>query len=149
MGDGRGHKWVDAADGLPPIAGAYILLIQLKQPAPLPPRWPGKRLSAGRYVYFGSANGPGGIRARCARHFRIHKKQHWHVDWLTVAADDLRATAFPKRSECDLTERALGFSGVSVPVDGFGSSDCRTCDAHLLALSPEISDKRFLNSILD
>ena len=148
MDDSRGHGWCDAADGLPPNAGAYILLIQLKRPAPLPPRWPGKRLGAGRYVYFGSANGPGGIRARCARHFRTQKKHHWHVDWLTGVADDLRAAAFPKRSECDLTARVLGFSGVSVPVDGFGSTDCRNCKAHLLALSLEISDERFLDSIL-
>jgi len=140
--------WVLDASDLPPVPGGYVLLIRLDTFAALPPRWPNERLKAGRYVYFGSANGPGGIRARCARHFRRQKKRHWHVDWLTVRAPSVRAAAFPNRSECSLAACALEISGVLVPVEGFGSSDCQKCPAHLLALSPGISADQFLGAII-
>ncbi|MBL6929434.1 MAG: GIY-YIG nuclease family protein [Rhodospirillales bacterium] len=148
MSTGRDLRWVDAAGELPSLSGAYALHIVLDKPARLPPRWPGLRMDAGEYLYFGSAKGPGGIRARCARHFRAGKKRHWHVDWLTVAATGLRAAAFPDASECDLTARALEVPGVSIPVDGFGSSDCRCCKAHLLALPPQFG-ALFSDSILN
>jgi Uri superfamily endonuclease len=106
----------------------------LPRPVSLPPRRFAGELAAGHYVYFGNAWGPGGIRARCARHFRRAKKRHWHVDWLTDFAERPMAAAFPGMDECDLVGRALALAGVSVPIPGFGSSDCRRCPAHLLAL---------------
>jgi hypothetical protein len=40
----------------------------------------------------------------------------------------------PGGRECDLLDRLLKAPGAVVPVPGFGSSDCRTCPAHLVAL---------------
>ena len=36
--------------------------------------------------------------------------------------------------ECNLVERLAG-AGASAPIPGFGGSDCRTCPAHLLAVT--------------
>ena len=44
---------------------------------------------AGKYIYTGSAMGPGGIQARLLRHQKIIKKKHWHIDFL--------------RPECEIT----------------------------------------------
>lgn len=64
--------------------GAYALVIDLARPLALEiSRYAGSVLPAGRYVYCGSAYGPGGIRARVSRHCRTDKKLRWHVDHLT------------------------------------------------------------------
>lgn len=126
--------WTADPKELPAVPGAYALYLELQRPLPLPPRRFAGELAAGHYVYCGSAHGPGGIRARCLRHFRLAKKRHWHVDWLTVAAGRRMVAAFPGLGECDLVHRALVRPEISVPLPGFGSSDCRRCPAHLLAL---------------
>lgn len=120
---------------LSPVPGAYGLLIRL------PRRFRGPvgtlgvvTLHRGRYLYLGSAYGPGGLAARLRRHLRADKRLHWHVDHLTVAGRIERVFVLPGGRECDLVERALGLPAIHVPVAGFGSSDCRRCSAHLLAL---------------
>lgn len=128
-------RWVADPAALPDAPGAYALFLDLSRPVALPPRRFAGDLAAGRYVYFGNARGPGGIRSRCTRHFRRAKRHHWHVDWLMEAAVHPLAAAFPGGDECDLVGRALAVAGISVPVAGFGSSDCRRCPAHLLGLA--------------
>ena len=132
LGSAREFKPDDCAD-LPCEPGAYVLMIGLD--APVKGRFAGRdfTLPAGRYAYCGSANGPGGIAARVSRHFRRDKKPHWHVDQLTMAATEIAARAYPGASECTLAEGLLK-AGASAPLPGFGSSDCRQCTAHLLAI---------------
>ncbi len=122
------------------MAGAYVLCLELAEPVRLPPRRFAGVLPAGRYLYFGSARGPGGIRGRCVRHFRRPKKSHWHVDWLTDVAARMTVAAFPGLGECDLVTwtRQAGGTAISIPVPGFGSTDCRRCAAHLLVLTGEL-----------
>ncbi len=127
--------WTTAADSLPAAPGAYALLVSLRAPVPLPPRL-AATLAAGRYLYVGSARGPGGIRARCARHLRRPKPRRWHVDWLTESGDEIAALALPGGDECALVDMLRRRPGVSLPVAGFGSSDCRRCPAHLVRLGP-------------
>lgn len=115
-------------------AGAYLLLITLTQPLRFTLRCRDLTLPAGTYAYAGSANGPGGIAARVARHMRSEKKLHWHIDTLTMAASEITPFAFPGGKECALVDRLLA-AGCDVPVPGFGSSDCRICPAHLLRFS--------------
>lgn len=133
-------SWRDDPSGLPADAGAYILCLDVAEPVQLPRRRFGGVLAAGRYLYFGSARGPGGIRARCARHFRRPKKSHWHVDWLTGPATRIHAAAFPGLGECDLLAKALAAGGTAleVTVAGFGSTDCRRCATHLVALTGDL-----------
>lgn len=92
-------------------------------------------LGPGRYCYLGSAHGPGGIRARCRRHLAGSARPHWHIDWIARHAARIRALPVPDAKECTLVRRLLRGPGVSVPVAGFGSSDCRRCPAHLIATS--------------
>ncbi|MGE4527232.1 MAG: DUF123 domain-containing protein [Rhodospirillaceae bacterium] len=106
------------------MPGAYVLAVALDcAAAGLPP---------GRYLYCGSAKGPGGLKARLARHMRKGKAVRWHVDRITEAGRVLGVWAFPGGDECALAQRLAGM-GFPVPIPGFGSSDCRVCESHLLA----------------
>ncbi len=137
--------------GLPADPGAYALVIELDRPcrlaiATLAPA----TLAAGRYLYLGSARGPGGIRARVARHLRRNQPKHWHVDHLTARGRIVRVITAPGGSECALAARALKFESVAPPVAGFGSSDCRICPAHLLRLpDPPDAVLRALEKLAD
>ena len=121
-------------DEVPRTKGAYALLIRLGKAVRLErPRHAKGTIAPGWYVYAGSAHGPGGIHARVARHFRADKRVHWHVDRLTAhKAATIWASPAPGGHECDLVAR-FSASGAFVPAcTGFGSSDCRRCETHLL-----------------
>lgn len=115
--------------------GAYVLLIRLEARLPLDdiPAFRWRSLEPGLYAYCGSAYGPGGIRARVSRHLRADKPLRWHVDRLTAAGRVERVGVRIGGRECDLAGEMLGHGGLAV-LPGFGSSDCRTCPAHLLRL---------------
>lgn len=86
---------------------------------------------AGRYVYTGSAQR--NFEARIERHRSIVKRMHWHIDYL-LAAPGVRIIEVRRFSdaECDVNRRTAG----TVPVPGFGASDCRAgCGSHLKRLS--------------
>ena len=83
-------------------------------------------------MYFGSALGPGGVKARIKHHLQPVHRTHWHVDYLRQEAD-VQAVWYcndPARLECVWANAALQHRGVS-PVPQFGSSDCG-CYSHLL-----------------
>lgn len=88
----------------------------------------------GIYLYLGSAYGPGGLPARLRRHLRADKRLHWHVDHLTAEGTVECVFSLPNGRECDLVDLAGTLPAIHAPVAGFGSSDCRRCTAHLLAL---------------
>jgi Uri superfamily endonuclease len=105
---------------------------------------------AGNYVYCGSANGPGGLRARLSRHLLGAEKMHWHVDYLRQAGsvqsmvyqlNETSAHVIESENngfmplECAWSQRLSQLGGASIPVPGFGASDCRSgCRAHLIYL---------------
>ncbi len=85
---------------------------------------------AGDYVYTGSARRNLGARVR--RHLEKDKPLRWHIDYL-LADPGVRVTGVltSTRGECDWNQSLAG----SVPVHGFGASDCRNgCGAHLVCL---------------
>lgn len=128
--DARFHS---ASDTLPAVAGAYVLVVDLARPLML--SLAGKAtvtLDPGRYFYAGSAHGPGGIKARGARHMRKAKTMRWHIDHLTVTGTVAGILALPQGNECAALAALKSQPGTKVPVKGFGSSDCRTCPAHLV-----------------
>ena len=119
-----------SAHDAPPAPGAYILQVDLAEPlsvkiASRPPTV----LPAGRYLYCGSANGPGGLRARLARHARHGKSARWHVDQLTERGAVTGLWFARDGRECDLVKM---LAPLPMPVQGFGSSDCARCPSHLL-----------------
>jgi Uri superfamily endonuclease len=97
---------------------------------------------AGRYAYVGSARR--GIAARVLRHKRLalqkEGKLHWHIDYLLINrhTELVRETVLENEIECTISKRIASMNGVTVPVPGFGSSDCRAkCAAHLYLLNSE------------
>ena len=122
------------------LKGAYVLMIELKRPLKLETgRFAGRVLAPGCYAYCGSAKGPGGLQARVGRHLAPDKKVHWHVDPLTLAGEISQVGVEAGGSECDLVARVLATPGASVPIRGFGSSDCRDCEAHLVQVGGSFS----------
>ena len=123
-----------SADAAPSAPGAYLIQIDLVEPILV--RIAGKprtELFAGRYFYGGSANGPGGLRSRLARHMRRGKSVHWHIDQLTERGSITGAWIVRNGRECDLVAM---LAPLPMPIPGFGSSDCSRCLSHLLYLPP-------------
>jgi len=116
------------------VKGTYALLMYLSEDVPLQIGRLGCFVfPAGYYLYVGSALGPGGLRARLARHARREKARHWHIDYLLDVAELLETweAATEERWECRWAEAAISLEGSNVPVARFGASDCR-CPAHLI-----------------
>lgn len=123
---------VEVPQEAPDSRGAYLLLIALGHPLQFELGRRPLRFGPGLYAYAGSARGPGGIRARLARHFRREKKLHWHVDRLTTAAARVSALAIAGGAECNVAARLAASRRFVFAHPGFGSSDCRKCESHLL-----------------
>lgn len=83
----------------------------------------------GRYLYVGSARGPGGLK-RVARHLSKDRATRWHVDHILDEGEVISVvvTATEEDLECRLSELV----GMRLPmaVEGFGCSDC-DCSTHL------------------
>ena len=84
----------------------------------------------GYYVYVGRAKK--NIEARIDRHCRKEKIRHWHIDYLSTAAEVIETITFGTEvgSECNLARKLQELEG-RIIVKGFGSSDC-CCSSHLL-----------------
>lgn len=124
---------------LPSQPGAYLLALHLPRAVRLKVGALGEVLfPEGVYLYAGSAQGPGGVRARLGRHLRGSVRRRWHVDYLRAAAAPLACwwTLEPSAAmpwECLWSQRLAALPQVRVPMPGFGASDCRWgCAAHLL-----------------
>ncbi|OIJ15517.1 nuclease [Anaerobacillus arseniciselenatis] len=83
----------------------------------------------GIYVYVGSAKR--NIQSRIERHIIIEKKQRWHFDYLRPFVEIVEIETYSgDEGECRLFHRLMKENKASIPVRGFGSSDCK-CRAHL------------------
>lgn len=122
----------DQVDAMGAGPGAYALVMELTRPVTFQRKALGQGELSGLLVYAGSANGPGGMRARLARHMRAEKVVRWHVDELTTRAASMVAWAIPGGSECEIVGALLASDRFEVAMRGFGSSDCDVCPAHLL-----------------
>jgi Uri superfamily endonuclease len=140
MGTGANFPRSTDAAGQPPAeAGAYVLALRLARPLAVEIGGGGRAtLPPGLYLYAGSARGPGGIRARTARHLRRYggdgTRRHWHIDQLTEAAVEFAVLPVTGGDECALVREILALPGARAPLAGFGSSDCAHCVAHLAAI---------------
>ncbi len=113
--------------------GVYVLWLYLPQTMPITIGRLGTfPFEQGVYAYVGSAQR--NMEQRIARHRRLEKKLHWHIDHFRAKADFLGAALFfdhPKASECRLAQELLKIPGTLPPVPGFGSSDS-LCGSHFL-----------------
>jgi Uri superfamily endonuclease len=133
---------------LPASPGAYLLELYLPEEVCLTVGSSGQaNFSAGVMFYAGSAQGSGGLKARLGRHLQSGgaRTLRWHIDYLRCAAQ-VRAFAYlasPQttdvaRLECLWSQALARLPGSSVPLSGFGASDCAMgCPAHLIAFTGE------------
>ena len=88
-------------------------------------------LQPGNYIYVGSAWGPGGLAARLSRHLRGSGKIRWHIDYLRqLALPSAAWIAVNMHLECTWAKVLQHHPHASMPIPGFGASDCR-CPSHL------------------
>ena len=117
-----------------PMTGAYILILFNPRKQLIKVGKLGKiDFLKGYYFYIGS--GMQNLEKRVLRHQSKHKKNKWHIDYLTKKFKFIDAKLFPssKRLECQIA-KILGKN--LMMIKDFGCSDCR-CQSHLF-YSPEI-----------
>jgi len=132
-----------------PDRGTYALILALPSPHTLTIGKLGRfSFPPGYYLYAGSALGPGGLAARLARHDRIDKKQHWHIDYLRSVSrlEQVWTWASKEPAECQWAAAALHLPGAGLPAPRFGASDCR-CPAHLVHLPVRPSLEAFSQAL--
>lgn len=113
--------------------GTYILVLRLANATDLTIGKLGHfHFRKGYYLYVGSAFGPGGLAARLKHHLSVSPKPRWHLDYLRPATrvTDIRISKENERAEHIWAEQLSLMENFSIPISGFGSSDC-TCLAHL------------------
>jgi sugar fermentation stimulation protein A len=112
-------------------SGCYSVVFRVRVPLRLAIGKLGELdFATGYYAYVGSARS--GLESRLARHRSRKKRMHWHIDYLSLEADFVKAYSFvtDQHIECSLARWVLERSDWQVAK--FGCSDCR-CDSHLFA----------------
>jgi Uri superfamily endonuclease len=106
------------------------------------------RLQSGFYLYVGSAFGTGGVRARVNHHLHASPRPHWHIDYLKPHAtlEEVWVCNERKRQEHMWARFFSSMPGVSVPMPGFGSSDC-DCEAHLFFFESRVMRGRIRDAL--
>ncbi|MGO8792996.1 MAG: GIY-YIG nuclease family protein [Terriglobia bacterium] len=113
--------------------GTYALVLAASKAAPVPVGKLGSlQVQPGFYVYVGSAQGPGGLPARLAHHLGPSAHPHWHIDYLEARVTPEEVWYCYDRTSWEHPwAHCLGLQrNASVPMAGFGSSDC-LCGSHL------------------
>ena len=132
-----------------PRPGTYALVLASSNAALVPVGKPGGlRLQPGIYVYIGSAHGPGGLRARLGHHLAQCSRPHWHIDHLRAHAnpEEVWYCYDPRPWEHQWAKCLGTLPGVSVPLAGFGASDC-ACESHLYFFKGRPSRTAFARSL--
>jgi Uri superfamily endonuclease len=128
--------------------GTYSLVTRLEQK---------KRLRIGKlgimnfptgyYVYIGSAHG--GLPSRLSYHFKLGKRNHWHIDYLLKHAKVFQIwyAIGREKLECDWNKIIGSLPGAINFTSGFGSSDCQ-CSSHLVYFKVTPSFNLFKQELL-
>jgi len=127
------------------MKGTYTLVILLEKEARIEVQKCGSFiLQKGYYTYTGSALGCGGVslRNRVVRHLKKRKAKHWHIDFLLVnknaAVIAVVAAGSSVNRECQVNDAIKNVEGATVPIVGFGASDCEhNCGSHLMYFRDE------------
>ena len=134
---------------MPLLPGTYALIFSTSRKGQIAIGKIGTlRLQPGFYVYVGSAFGPGGLKARISHHCRKAALPHWHIDYLASALTlrEIWYTCDPVHREHQWATIISNLRGGSVPLAGFGSSDCR-CNSHLFFFKSKPGSKNFRRKI--
>ena len=131
--------------------GVYVLLLSVSEETVLDVGGLGTQtFPKGYYAYTGSALGKGStnLKHRLAKHQRKQKQLFWHIDYLlankNVTIEKTVATETTKKLECTINCYLKTLADTTIPVNGFGTSDCtNNCKSHLLYF-PELGSTDFL-----
>ena len=126
--------------------GSYIVALRLPRDRRITVGGLGElKFRRGYYLYAGSAMKD--LTQRLARHQRLIKNHHWHIDYLREHAEYI--AGIPIRTSADIEcEIAGALSGIAEwQVPGFGSSDCG-CQAHLVGMAEDPFLKRPFSDLL-
>ena len=128
--------------------GTYLLLLRLEDDREIAiGRLRSLLFPRGYYLYIGSARGPGGLRARLARHCRRGKHPRWHIDYLRGHANliEIWTVESDEPLECLWAQKLARLSPARA-IPHFGSSDCR-CPSHLFHFRKKPSHRQFADSL--
>ncbi len=132
-----------------PLPGTYALIFSAYRKSQLKIGKLGTlQLKPGFYIYVGSAFGPGGIKARIAHHCKKPARLHWHLDYLAslLKLTEIWYTYDPIHREHQWAKTIASTRGASVPLSGFGASDCR-CKSHLFYFDTVPSGRSFRRNL--
>jgi len=130
--------------------GVYCLIIKLFHECNMTVGCLGTfNFSIGFYTYVGSAQNS--LKSRIERHLQREKKVHWHIDYLLNYGHviGIHTYAGEKDMECVLNHKIRGIKNATIPVKGFGSSDC-SCISHLhfFQNNPDYEISKFEGEVL-
>jgi len=136
-----------------PTKGTYTLVIRLEKETQIKvQKWGSFILQKGYYAYTGSALGDGAVslRYRVLRHFKKRKAKHWHIDFLLASKNASIAAVVAAESsvnrECQANDAIKSIQGATIPVVGFGASDCKqNCGSHLVYFGEENITEKILD----
>lgn len=117
---------------LPKHKGSYVLVLHLDGPKSMFIGKLGKySFKKGVYLYVGSAFGAGGLAGRLKHHLKPSKNPHWHIDYFKQSAKiiEIWHTKREDRLEHQWADILADMNDITIPVAGFGSSDCK-CRSH-------------------
>lgn len=128
-----------------PMKGTYTLVIRLEKEARIEVQKLGSFiLRKGYYAYTGSALGDGAVslQNRVERHLKKRKVKHWHIDFLVASKNAtvncVVAAESSVNRECQVNSTIKEVEGATVPIVGFGASDCKhNCGSHLVYFRDE------------
>lgn len=143
------HTFDHRQTAMRPLSGTYALVFKTSRKKRLMIGKLGAlHLQRGYYVYIGSAFGPGGLKARIEHHCRKSSRLHWHIDYLSayLHPEEVWYTYDPAHREHQWSTVLARTAGASMPLPGFGSSDCH-CLTHLYFFSLRPSGPSFRRKI--
>jgi Uri superfamily endonuclease len=140
---------VEALPSFSSRPGAYALVLSPRRTETIRIGRLGElQVQSGFYVYVGSALGPGGIRARLNHHLHPSERPHWHIDYVRPHTTVEQVWFCYDRTlrEHEWARCFAGMRSSSVPMVGFGSSDC-DCQSRLFFFPSRPSRTAFARSI--
>jgi Uri superfamily endonuclease len=139
-----------------PMKGNYTLLVLLSKEIRLRiPKLGYFNLQKGYYAYTGSAVGDAStsLRRRVSRHLKKRKAKHWHIDFL-LANKNSKITAVVTgetcvNKECQVNNLIKSIRATTLPIVGFGASDCKeNCRSHLLYCGEENHQREIVDAYI-
>jgi len=131
------------------MKGIYLLVIKVNKDLKLKVGSLGKiDFKKGIYIYVGSAQNS--LKKRIKRHKLKKKKIFWHIDYLLDNKFSKIIKIFYKKAdksqECEVAKKLIKYG---IPIDHFGSSDCK-CKSHLIKIKElKIIDKLNFKNIYE